>query len=441
MYGPPRPSVGLAAMGIHNQTTGEEHNMNWQKTDVAIIGAGPSGAVAAAFLRQRGYRVLVLERQQFPRFSIGESLLPHCMEILAEADMAAAVAAAGFQFKNGAAFTWGTRNTFFDFTDKFTPGPGTTFQVQRAQFDQILIDEAARQGAEVRFRHSVTAVALDEDAARLQVTDDVSGSLYGVEAAFVLDASGYGRMLPRLLDLEVPSSLPMRQAYFTHIEDRISDDSFDRNKILISTHPRQRDVWLWFIPFSNGRSSIGVVGTPQALAQAEQAPGEATLKHYVGEIPRLSGLLQQAVWDTPVNSLSNYSANVKTLHGHRFALLGNAAEFLDPVFSSGVTIAMHSAKLATELLHRQLQGERVDWQTEFAEPLMIGVNAFRTYVTGWYDGSFQDVIYSKNIEPDIRRMLSAILAGYAWDTNNPYVAKSDRRLQALAQVCGAADAE
>ena len=96
---------------------------------------------------------------------------------------------------------------------------------------------------------------------------------------------------------------------------------------------------------------------------------------------------------SPFRHIKGYSANVKALYGKHFALLGNAAEFLDPVFSSGVTIALHSAKLAADLLARQLKGEAADWQREFAEPLMVGVNAFRTYVDGWYDNRFQNVVY------------------------------------------------
>jgi len=150
--------------------------------------------------------------------------------------------------------------------------------------------------------------------------------------------------------------------------------------------------------------------------------------------------LQNADWNIgmPVRSLRNYSANVSTLYGDHFALLGNASEFLDPVFSSGVTIALHSARLASRIIPRQLKGEMVDWQKEFSEPLMVGVNAFRTYVNGWYDNSFQDVIYARNPQPEIRQMLSSILAGYAWDTENPFVAKSTPRLKALAEICGTA---
>ena len=263
-----------------------------------------------------------------------------------------------------------------------------------------------------------------------------NGEAYELNARFVLDASGYGRVLPRLLDLDTPSDLPMREAHFTHIDDNIADPDFDRSKILISTHPVHRDVWLWLIPFGDNRCSIGVVGLPERFAGLGDS--EAILRRYAAEIPMLARILGNTQWenDFPFRHIKGYSANVKTLHGHHFALLGNAAEFLDPVFSSGVTIAMHSAKLAADLLARQLKGQETDWQREFAEPLMTGVNAFRTYVNGWYDGSFQDAIYAPERNPEISRMISSILAGYAWDSNNPYVEKSERRLKALAETVG-----
>lgn len=407
--------------------------------DVAVIGAGPAGSVASALLRKKGYQVCVLEKQHFPRFVIGESLLPHCMEMLEEAGFTDAVRAEpGFQLKNGAAFSWGSRYTEFDFTDKFSDGPGTTYQVRRAVFDKILIGEAAKQGVEVRFGHGVTAFDNSGDFARLNIETD-TGESYELTAKFVLDASGYGRVLPRLLDLETPSHLPPRQAHFTHIDDNITNPKFDRNKILITTHPQHRDVWIWLIPFGGNRCSIGVVGTPDKLA----GESETVLKKFVYECPMLNEILDKAVWenDFPFRSIQGYSANVKSLHGRHFALLGNAAEFLDPVFSSGVTIALHSAKLAADLLAKQLEGGTADWDTEFAEPLMIGVDTFRTYVDGWYDFRFQNVVYAPDRSPEISRMLSSILAGYAWDTENPFVAKSEQRLTALSEWVGQLESE
>ncbi len=345
----------------------------------------------------------------------------------------------GFQYKNGAAFTWGQQYAYFDFTDKYTDGPGTTFQVQRAVFDQRLAEAAQQQGAEIRFGDAVCAWQEHDDGVTLTVQPE-QGADYTLAADFVLDASGYGRVLPRLLNLETPSCLPPRQAVFTHIDDGIVGDDFDRNKILICTHPQYRDVWLWLIPFSNGRCSIGVVGSVERLGAVQEGDESHILRGWASEIPMLNRILAEAKWDNgvPFRHLRNYSANVSTLHGRHFALLGNAAEFLDPVFSSGVTIALHSARLAVNVLHRQWQGENIDWARDYADPLMVGVNAFRTYVEGWYDGSFQDVIYADEhrVNADIRRKISAILAGYAWDESNPYVCKSQRRLAALSEVCG-----
>ncbi|KTT02561.1 NAD(P)/FAD-dependent oxidoreductase [Pseudomonas parafulva] len=408
-------------------------NLETQQREVLVIGAGPSGAIAAALLKRSGHDVLVIERQRFPRFSIGESLLAHCLDFVEEAGMLDAVQAAGFQYKNGAAFAWGDEYTAFDFGQTFTPGKTSTFQVQRARFDQILADQAQAQGVEIRYEHEVVSADMGGPQPQVVVRRP-DGSEYLLQAQFVLDASGYGRVLPRLLDLEAPSAFPVRKAVFTHIEDRIDHPGFDRDKILITTHPEYRDVWFWTIPFSDGRTSLGVVAAAERFAAAPDDL-DACLKHFVAQAPGLAKVLANAVWDTPARTIGGYSANVKALHGPGYALLGNAAEFLDPVFSSGVTIAMRSASMAAGLLHRQLQGEAVDWQSAFAEPLQRGVDTFRVYVEGWYDGSFQDVIYHPGSSSEIRAMISSILAGYAWDTRNPFVAEPRRRLRTLAELC------
>ncbi len=236
-----------------------------ESTEILIIGAGPAGSVAAALLRQQGRQVVVLERAQFPRFSIGESLLPQSMEYLEQAGMLRAVVEAGFQHKNGAAFMCNGNYTEFDFRDKHAPGWGTTYQVQRGSFDHILAKEAERFGAQIRYCHEVTAVDLERD--KPKVTVKHGDTIYQIEADFILDASGFGRILPRLLKLESPSNFPVRGAIFTHIEDGIdlNNTDFDRNKIRITVHPQHGDVWFWTIPFVNGRASIGVVAETHFL--------------------------------------------------------------------------------------------------------------------------------------------------------------------------------
>ncbi|PWF41606.1 NAD(P)/FAD-dependent oxidoreductase [Massilia glaciei] len=407
--------------------------MKSEHVEVLIIGAGPSGAVAAALLRQQGRQVLVIEREQFPRFSIGESLLPQSMAYLEEAGMLQAVVEAGFQFKNGAAFMRAGRYTDFDFRKKHSKGWGTTYQVQRADFDQLLANEAERFGAEIRYRHEVTHVDLAPERPCVSVKAP-DGGAYQVHAKFILDASGFGRVLPRLLDLETPSKFPVRGAIFTHVQDGITDPGFDRNKIRITVHPAHCDVWFWTIPFAAGRCSLGVVAETAFLDQYTGTPTER-LAAIVGEDAGLKKLLGNAAWDTPARQIVGYSANVASLWGKNYALLGNAGEFLDPVFSSGVTIAVKSASMACACLGRVFAGEAVDWQAEYGAPLRKGVDTFRAFVESWYAGGFQKIIFHEAKQPEIHGMIAAILAGYAWDESNPYVKETGRRLAALEQLC------
>ncbi len=415
-----------------------------QQTDVLIIGAGPSGSSAAALLRQKGYQVTIIEKQYFPRFSIGESLLPQSMVFLEEAGLLDTVRdhvdEYGFQFKNGATFLRGQQCSFYNFTEKFTDGPGTTWQVRRAHFDHLLAIDAEKKGANLRFGHEVVAVDVESEQPILTVKDE-QGQQYQIQAKFLLDASGFGRILPKFLDLESPSNFPVRRAIFTHIEDGILDDpEFDREKILITVHEKDHRAWYWLIPFADGRCSFGIVAEQDFFDhyQFDDSSPEtlqATFEKILADEPSLSHVLRNMKFDTPARTLVGYSANVKSLADRNYALLGNAGEFLDPVFSSGVTIALKSSSLVVPLVDKVLQGQSVNWMDEYEKPLRKGIQVFRAYVESWYEGEFQDVVFSQHQNDKIRRMIASLLAGYAWDQTNPIHKNAKQRLSTLAEYC------
>lgn len=395
--------------------------------DVVIIGAGPAGSVAALLLRQQGFSVCVIEKQHFPRYVVGESLLPLGMDVLEEAGVLHIIENEPFQLKNGIAFTYQNHYTAFDFRHKHGKGKNFALQVDRARFDQILIHQAQQHGADVHFGETV--ISMDNSAAPVQLKiQQNSGIQYDLHARFVLDASGYFRAVPRLLGWEITQGITQHNVYHTQINDRITHPKFDRNKNLIAVHPEYRDIWMWLIPLDNQRSSVGLVGQARYFKQAEDQAGRLLgaselLKKYFGEVPLFQKIMPQAEWDNgfPFHYIPSYSADVQANHGNGFALLGNAAGFLDPVFSSGISSAMYSAKLAVEVLTRQLNGEKVDWQSEYASRQGYGAQVFKTSIDNWYNGSLQDWVFNPSHSPESREMLCAVLAGYAWDSSNPYV--------------------
>jgi len=398
--------------------------------DVLVIGAGPAGTVATALLQRDGFKVLVVEKQQFPRFVIGESLLPHCMDFLQEAGLLDAVAKQNFMQKNGAVFHRAGGTCNFDFATQFTSGWQFTYQVPRADFDLTLANAVAAKGVEILYQHGVSAVEFHDTHATATL-DQRDGSQRTVTARFILDCSGYGRVLPRLLDLERPSDFPVREALFTHVTGDHRPEGREEGKIWACLHPE--GAWLWIIPFSNGKTSVGAVATPEFFARYPENP-EARLRAIISTDPSAGPRMRDAQFTFEPRRIAGYACAVKQLHGPRFALVGNATEFLDPIFSSGVTLALASASRASKVLTRELRGETVDWQADYAEHVMQGINAFRAYVTAWYDGTLPDIFFNAGRNPDIMRQICSVLAGYVWDKSNPYVTQPQRALPLLARI-------
>jgi flavin-dependent dehydrogenase len=398
--------------------------------DVLIIGAGPAGSLAAALLHREGFRLLVVEKQTFPRFVIGESMLPSSMGLLEQAGLLDPIEKQGFMRKYGAVFYRGNQTCNFDFANQSSAGFKYTFQVTRADFDKTLADAVAARGVEIRYGHGVTSVAFGDSNATVTVADP-EGKQRNVTARFVLDCSGYGRVLPRLLKLEEPSTFPPRESLFAHVIGDNRPDGREEGKIWVCIHPG--GAWIWIIPFSNGKSSVGVVGDPEFFKGFPEEP-ESRLREIIMSDPNAAARLRGMKLVFPPQRIAGYACSVKSVYGPQFALVGNATEFLDPVFSSGVALALESAQRAAQVLTRHLHGKAVDWQQEYAEHIKQGINTFRSYVSAWYDDKLPQIFFAPQRDPEIMKQICSVLAGYVWDKSNPYVTQADRALSLLARI-------
>lgn len=405
--------------------------MNDISVDVLIIGAGPSGCVAAAHLNNNGIKTKVVEKSKFPRFVIGESLLPRCMDHFEETGLLEALMEKNFEVKPGARFLKGDIVCNFDFSKKHTKGWDYTWQVPRADFDNTLAQEVIKKGGDISFEHEVTDVQFDVHGHSTTNVKDQNGKEYKIYAKFIIDSSGYGRVLPRLLDLETPSTLPRHSAIFTHIKE--TERPSGTEGTIITFDVVTDDTWLWVIPFSNGNTSIGFVGPTDVI---ESYKGNSTEKFR--EMLKLSDYYYERLMPYEFlfepRIITDYSKAVKQLYGKGYALTGNSAEFLDPVFSSGVTFATESGLKAAKLITAELSGEEVDWEKDYKDYIMRGVEVFRTYVTEWYTGNLQKIFFHRPENPVIKEQICSVLAGYVWDETNPFVKNHDRLVKTVAKV-------
>lgn len=410
--------------------------MKTEVTDVLIIGAGPAGSVAAGILEQKGIKIIVVEKELFPRFVIGESLLPRCMEAFDEAGFMPDLQAQGFQTKAGALFLKGDERCDFSFETQFTKGWNWTWQMPREKFDTCLTDNLIARGVDLRFQTSVTDIVFEGSDSTTTI-QDISGEVSQIKAKFIIDASGYGRVIPRLFNLDRPSNLPPRQTLLVHSSD--SQRSKYQEPDRIHAIVQNERTWIWVIPFSNGNTSVGFVSDPSYFENLEGSP-EDRMRTLISREPSLAERFGNETFRFEPRTLGGWSVTTDKFYGDGFVLTGNVTEFLDPIFSSGVTLASVSSANAANLVARTLNGENIDWEVEYMNKVRQGVAVFKTYVMAWYDGTLHKVFFSKTIDEVIKSQICSVLAGYVWDFTNPYVRKHKERLTNLVSMIESVEA-
>ena len=329
-----------------------------EQFDAIIVGGGPAGSTTAGLLAKRGARVLVLERERFPREHVGESLLPASLPILEELGVRDAVEDAGFLKKYGATMVWGSSpepwSWYFQETNRSYPH---AYQVVRAQFDEILLRHAAGLGADVREEHRVTEVIRDGERITGVRFEDASGGRAEASARVVVDASGQQALVATALGQRRWDEFFRNLAVYGYFRDAERLPSPDENNILVEAHP---DGWCWTIPLHDGRASVGVVvDAERARERIESGDLGAFLDEHIAAAPRTAALVANAKLEGMPRAIRDWSYVADSLIGDGYVLAGDAACFIDPLFSSGVHLAMNAGVLASAYVSTLLADEEL----------------------------------------------------------------------------------
>jgi flavin-dependent dehydrogenase len=380
--------------------------------EVAVIGGGPGGSSAAAQLARKGHRVLLLERETFPRFHIGESQLPWSNEIFRTLGCEDLVLEAGFVNKWGASFTShdGRAAQYADFARAAeTPTP-QTYQVPRERFDDVLLRHAQRSGAEVLQGTRALDAIFDDKGATLNYVDP-KGLAHTVRVGAVVDASGRAGFLAKRFGKREVDPVLRNVAVHAQFEGVPRREGRRAGDIQMVTRPDRG--WFWFIPISPTIMSVGAVVPKAVHATAGRPTAEESLQHYVDETPAAAELMREARRVSPGRFDADYSYLHSQHAGDRWVLVGDAGGFLDPIFSTGVLLAMQSGLEAAELMSAGLKDGDLS-RARFAgyeRTLSRRYHHFRRFAVGFYDPAFRDLFFTRTSRFGIYEAVLSVLAG------------------------------
>ena len=386
----------------------EQKTATPEPCDVLVIGGGPAGSCAATLLAQQGWGVVMLEKCVHPRFHIGESLLPLNMPILERMGVLEKVREVGL-LKLGADFPAddGSFNVF-DFSRTLRDTPTFAFQVKREEFDHVLFEHARESGVDARDGLGVDRVEFADDG---QITVHAGDRTW--QPRYLLDASGRDTFLGNKLKLKQKNTQHASAAVFSHFGGVQHREGRDAGNVSIYRHAHG---WAWMIPLRDGSSSVGAVCLPEYL-KTRRGDMESFLMHTVATIPELATRMQGAQRTAPVHVTGNYAYECTRMHGQHWTMLGDAYSFVDPMFSSGVFLAMHSAEKSAQMVDGILRApeREAELQRKLQREFDSGLDEFKWFIYRFTSPTMKSMFAKPRDLLGVERAVVSMLVGDVFD--------------------------
>ena len=383
-----------------------------KECDVVVMGGGPAGSTAATLLAERGHRVVLLEKEAHPRFHIGESLLPANVPLFEQLGVAREMEAIGME-KYGATFVspWHDNTAAIEFADAVDPSMPKAYQVRRSEFDEILFRRAARAGVETHENCRVRDVDLGSRHAPPTVTAaGADGEVHEYRAKFVLDATGRDTLLANRLKIKRRNAAHNSAAMFGHFANAKRDCGKLEGNITIFWFDHG---WFWFIPLKDGVTSVGAVVWPYYM-KARDKPLREYFQETIALCPALQERLKDAEMVAEPEATGNYSYTAERCQGENYLMLGDAYAFVDPVFSSGVMLAMNSAFFGADVVDARLRGEgakEAAARTQFEHVMRKGPKEFSWFIYRVTNPTLRDLFMTPSSKLQMKAALVSVLAG------------------------------
>jgi len=387
---------------------------------VIVVGGGPGGSTAATLLKRAGRSVILLEREKFPRFQIGESLLPYNNDLFKSLGVWDEIEKAGFYPKYGAEFLTGDGaiGYRFRFDRTLPPEYSMSYQVRRAEFDEILLRACARSGVDVREQCRVTSVDLSNPAeARVNVTD-ADGRSSTLTSRTVLDASGLGCVVGRAVGEKSPIENMKKISVFAHYRNVApsAEGEASGNIVIVVI----RDAWFWMIPLTSELTSVGLV-LDQALMLSSGLTSEELLDRTIAATPYVAKRMESAVRETQVFTRKDFSYRMGRSYGPNFALIGDTAGFLDPIFSTGVFLSMKSAELVAHAVDQQLETGSDEELAAYQRRMSRALLRYQEFIENFYRREFVEIFLQPSERFGLLPAVIGVLAGKVFESESDWL--------------------